>query len=153
MVLNDVIPDMASAVATLIADEWGLSVVPEIDVVYDQKRIDHSLEGHTDTIYVSQAGPIRDDGAIDIGYNAFSKHWELVIHTRTSTSRARLNELQNEVRRIIMEFRRGVSAQPASAAPYIEYLTENDLSRQTVGLYRIDTYIVAHSLFGKIDAP
>ncbi len=129
--------DVLLLVKTLLDDSWSptntCDRVPEISSIFDNKRVDFSMRGSQDHIFLYEISRVPSDNAS----GALSKQTVSVVAVdiRTMLSRAQLDLIRVEVRRIL----NANQIDPFSDGVYeISDITDDqDFSDQTVKLFRV----------------
>ncbi len=127
--------DAVVDVVNLLQTNWTLSPTPVIRPIYELKE----LVGGVDYVLVYQTSEIEKP--LGIGYNYYTREDVVSIDIRHvdsnfSAGRSRLKDLVNEVKRILLEVRRGFSG---SSGFYSYAIVERqvDLTDKSIMLFRI----------------
>lgn len=156
MPILESVENFPELIASLILNNWSLTPTPQIQTYYDKKRIDHDVQ---DTILVrsTNMGEIMVPRAL--GYERFDMTPRVTVEIRTAlepsgspTGRERVKALYNEVRRIILSNRRGISGQPLSGGKTLAISVPRDMSDRFVLFYRMDCDIELRTYLAKIDS-
>lgn len=156
MTILETIDNFPELVASLILNNWTLTPTPLISTYYDKKRVDHATQ---DTILVrsNNTGSPMEPRAL--GYERFDMSPRVTVEIKTAltpsgspTGRDRVKALYNEVRRIVLVNRRGISGQPASGGRILVISEPRDLSQNYVNFYRFDCDVELRTYLAKIDS-
>ena len=143
--------DAIRALRDILATNWSKPPKPSIEDIADVDKGDAKRVRLLENDVIRIFETAHNEAQPELVYDFVNEHVNITIDCRTVTSRERLSELRNEVRRIVQAFRKGDNTN----FDRLIYKTRTDLSDRSKKLFRytIQVEVITFSLVAGADDP